>query len=129
MKLKFEKRLLIELRNPIKSKYQISGNGKFLNIEFEGLPYYLYSISSSKNANYFRNNLHYSFITRSILGMSHRLCSFFNMVQDAFAPPPPSLPPFEHLIDFILTDWEALYTALRLDKIRHRSVETMSSVP
>ena len=29
----------------------------------------------------------------------------------------------------ILTDWEALCTALRLDKITHRSDETMSNIP
>ena len=35
----------------------------------------------------------------------------------------PRLPSFEHLVDFFLTDWEALCTALRLDKIRHTSEE------
>ena len=42
---------------------------------------------------------------------------FFNIVQKAFDPIPL---PFEHLVDFFLTDWEALCTALRL--------ETMSSI-
>ena len=55
----------------------------------------------------------------------YRLCSF-NIVQNALDPPPLL---FEHLVDFILTDWEALHTALRLDKIRHRSGETRSNIP
>ena len=51
----------------------------------------------------------------------YRVCNFFNIVQTASNPPPPAPPRFEHLVDF--------FGLLRLDKIRHRSEETMSKSP
>ena len=44
-----------------------------------------------------------------------QLCTFF--VQNAFDPPP--------FLDIFMTYWEALCTTLRLDRIRHRSEETV----
>ena len=51
-------------------------------------------------------------------------CSFLTLFKTPYTPPPH----FEHLVDFFLEDWEALCTAPRLDNIRHRSDETMSTI-
>ena len=56
----------------------------------------------------------------------YQSCSFLNIIQNAFDPPPPS---FWTLGRFFLTEWETLCTALRLDNIRQRSEETMSNIP
>ena len=50
---------------------------------------------------------------------------FLILVRTPLTPPP--VLRFEHFKDF-LTDSKALYTALRLDNIRHRSEETMSNI-
>ena len=62
----------------------------------------------------------------SLVKSLYKSYSFFNIVQNAFDPSPPL--PFENLVDFFSTDWEALCSALRLNNERHRSEETMSNI-
>ena len=69
-------------------------------------------------------NLCFIFVIRDVSLYTNSI--FFNIVQNAFDPPPPLR--FEHLVDF-LTDWETLCTALRMDNTRHRFEETMSNIP
>ena len=69
-------------------------------------------------------SINYSTATSSWPQPSLLILQFFNIVQNAFPPPPLSC---EHLVDFS-TDWEALCTALKMDNIRHTCKETMSNI-
>ena len=53
----------------------------------------------------------------------YKLCSFFTSFKTPLTPLR-----FKHFVD-LLTEQEAFCTAARLDKMRHRSEETMSNIP